>query len=96
LQREVCYCHTTAYINHITSLFWQMQDSCPFTLCKLEIQPFWDWQCVKDMKALCSNKTPGMTHPKTQHHTSVDLNPQQCWFENLNLSSLLISLWRTE
>ena len=50
LQREVCYCHTTAYINHITSLFWQMKDSCPFTLCKLEIQPFWEWQCVKDTR----------------------------------------------
>jgi len=35
------------------------------------------------MRALCSFKTPGTTHPKTQHHTPVDLNPQQCWCENL-------------
>ena len=42
LQTEVCYCHATAFVNQITSPFWQMHDSCPFMLCKLRIQTFWD------------------------------------------------------
>jgi len=82
-QREVCYCQATVFVNQKTSLFWQMQDSCPFMLCKLWIQPFWEVTICDRYEGTCSNKTPGTTHPKIQHHSPVDLNPQQCWCENL-------------
>jgi len=91
LQREVCYRHATAFVNQITSLFWQMQDSCPFTLCKLEIQAYWDVTLCDGHEGTMfwQNTRKQNTHPKTQYHTTVNLNPQQCWCENLKPGSAL-------
>lgn len=107
LQREFCYCQATVFLNQMTSLFWQMQDSCPFTLRKIRIQPFWDVTICDRYEGhyvLTKHQEPPNVltkhqEPPTQRHS---ITPQHTWIlsnagvKTWNLALLLISLWRKQ
>ena len=84
LQREDRYCHATVFVNQMTSLVWQMQDSCPFTLCKLEIQTFWD-------ATMCDRHEGTMFFQNTRNHP-----PKDTASHSSRLESSAMLVWKPE